>query len=268
MARVVILSFKDNAAAERFVELTLGVQDDATVPLAQAISGIGAIVGSSAKVEALVAQPTLACRCKRVLKGDSYKTKRFGWWVHRGPKDQPCNRPQMAIVRNFIKNLYVGYNNLLPEIIAKRAEQPAPELLELEQQLAASAKYMQDIVENTSPFATGGLIKQGEATAVGEGQPPNVSELREWKVRSSDGKRNYTVSRRVSSGTEIWSCDCPDQGYRGHLRPCKHINDKKAGLAVETLATTMGDVDPDSPAGQVLAVLGQQINSDKDQTSG
>ena len=45
-----------------------------------------------------------------------------------------------------------------------------------------------------------------------------------WRVRSSDGTRNYSVQfagRGESDGVSLWTCDCP-AGQHG--KTCKHIN--------------------------------------------
>lgn len=41
-------------------------------------------------------------------------------------------------------------------------------------------------------------------------------------VRSSDGRTIYEV-RQLPDGR--WYCPCKDFEYRGHERPCRHINE-------------------------------------------
>ena len=254
MARVVILSFADNDAAERFIDLTLSVQGSDRNW--HEFSEIGAIVGSMSKVEALVARPTMSCPCRSVRKGDSHKSPRFGWWVHN-----PCNKPQKEIVRNFIKNLYVGYNNLLPEIVAKRAKQVGNE-----QTFTYPNEYGPELVD--SGTITGRLTSDHPHYKEVDRSTPALSEPEEtWKVPSSRPGKTHTVERRGDS----FSCSCEDYMYRKAAtgEACKHIAPYKQVWLAQQLAEAVsaGDVeiDPDSSTGQVLAALGHPIEKGQDE---
>lgn len=81
-----------------------------------------------AKVQAVVAKPTLACKCvqvaeskyqrRRRLKADSPKMEafsrsaKFGWWCC-----STCRRPSRAAVSHWITSMLVGANDLLPVIL-------------------------------------------------------------------------------------------------------------------------------------------------------
>jgi hypothetical protein len=131
VARIVILSFGDNDAAEHFVEGVLAAQDQdtSTEQLATEIMATGAIVSACSTIEAMVARPTAWCKCKIVGKSRGasrgkfsamteswYKSARFGWLIHRR-----CQRPHYFVVTRFIQNMVtgVGCNDLLPELKAK-----------------------------------------------------------------------------------------------------------------------------------------------------
>jgi len=110
MTRIVVLSFDDNKAAEAFVEHILDAQDPMSSDT-QATS-IGYLAVALSVVEAVVARPTVSCRCRIVgmteyfrnqsqrrrstgkfedpgerreyvtAMGRWTKTERFGWLVH------------------------------------------------------------------------------------------------------------------------------------------------------------------------------------------
>lgn len=113
MARVVILSFTDNDAANATVQQLLASAEPTQEGWGDRVAVLGTILASSAKVEAVIARPTAYCKCPGNKRGEYRKTERFGWWVHK------CNKPSVFIVRNFIKNLYLGYNNLLSDFEKK-----------------------------------------------------------------------------------------------------------------------------------------------------
>jgi hypothetical protein len=147
VARVVILSFTDNDAAEAFVEHTLEAQSapNGGIPLA-----ISAHIVAHAQIEAVVARPTAWCQCRIVgmtqffrekrhghkvggkfidpadrqeyilAMGRHVKTERFGWLIH-----EKCKRPGYFVVRDFIRNMLVGVgcNNLLDEFKEKLAQE-------------------------------------------------------------------------------------------------------------------------------------------------
>jgi hypothetical protein len=131
MARVVLLQFLDNDAAEHFIESVLAAQDEntPTEQLSSEIIATGAIAAACATVEALIARPTVWCKCKIVGKSQGarrgkfsalterwYKTERYGWYVHAR-----CERPNVFNVKRFINNILIGVscNNLLPELKEK-----------------------------------------------------------------------------------------------------------------------------------------------------
>ena len=129
MARVVLLSFKENDAAEQFIASVLAAQDESTpmAQMSQNIMAAGAIASACGVIEAMIARPTVACRCVIVGKsqrgtkskfralGERWvKSERFGWLIH-----ERCKRPNYWVVKRFIDNMHVGYNDLLPELKAK-----------------------------------------------------------------------------------------------------------------------------------------------------
>jgi hypothetical protein len=158
MARVVILSFDDNTAAEAFVEHTLEAQaaKHGGIPIS-----ISAHVVAHATIEAVVARPTVSCRCRIVgmtqyyreksqrsragqgkfvnyggpeqqeyvsVMGTHVKTERFGWLIHT-----KCKRPGFFVVKRFIQMMLVGVgcNDLLPEIVERmNAPEPEPEVVQ------------------------------------------------------------------------------------------------------------------------------------------
>lgn len=129
MARVVILSFENNAAANKFVKDINALQNDGASPGAQVdkdeILRVGLLAATYSKLEALLARPTLACECTKGLgiRSQQYKavagfgkTAKFGWWVHAA-----CGRPTKMVVDNWIKNLIIsGGNNLLGQILTPK----------------------------------------------------------------------------------------------------------------------------------------------------
>ena len=120
MARAILITFKDNDAAEAFVKTTWRSQGDQGASLAD-VGELGLIVASAARIRWMIAQPTQACKCNikpNTGKGkfnNQYEqwrqTERFGWRVHAR-----CNKPNFFVVRDFLRNLHVGYKNLLGEL--------------------------------------------------------------------------------------------------------------------------------------------------------
>jgi len=118
MARLVLLSFKDNSEAEEFAR---GIALTGTVSC-----DIGGT--KKADVEWVIAQPTKACQCglseqpvkrSRRRKGinrtsaDAFsKGSRFGWWCHA-----TCHRVSKGVLERFVANLTNGSYDLLPEIL-------------------------------------------------------------------------------------------------------------------------------------------------------
>lgn len=122
-ARVVIVSFAEEKNAEQFVrlmdrwELDQPLNENAASQMSDEILAAGAILAATAKVEAVVARPTVFCRCptpgvrgKNQFGGGYSKTVKFGWFVHA-----ECRKPSYPIVKNYIVNMLMpAGNNLLP----------------------------------------------------------------------------------------------------------------------------------------------------------
>lgn len=113
MARIVILSFRDNDAANAVVKQLLDTLDPNQAGWGDKVAVLGTVLAASAKVEAVIARPTSPCRCPgsktKPMRGEYHKTERFGWWVHK------CNKPHYTIVRDFVTHMLGGSNNLLAE---------------------------------------------------------------------------------------------------------------------------------------------------------
>jgi hypothetical protein len=172
MARVVVLSFGDNDAAEHFIESLWAAQeaDDnktATEELSREIIATGAIAAACGTVEALVARPTMWCKCKIVGKsrGSSRgkfsalteqwgRTERYGWFVHRR-----CNKPNYYIVTRFIRNMIIGTggNNLLPELDA-RLYPPSADDIATERAENRTSEELAEIRSETDPKWTEDVI--------------------------------------------------------------------------------------------------------------
>jgi hypothetical protein len=127
MARAVLITFRDNDAAEAFVKKVWEVQDQDS-STGRATIEAGLLVAAKGKIEWMIARPLNSCYCrispKRIKKGkfdQSYepyhRTQRFGWFVH-----SKCNKPNRFVVRNFINNLHVGWNDLLDELREPKSE--------------------------------------------------------------------------------------------------------------------------------------------------
>lgn len=124
MARVVILSFENNAAANKFVK-DLNASQNSDEVASSKVAEMGLIAMSYSKLEALLARPTLACECTKGLgiRSQQYKavagfgkTTKFGWWVHSA-----CKRPTKLVVDRFIHNLIIsGGNNLLQQVLTPK----------------------------------------------------------------------------------------------------------------------------------------------------
>jgi hypothetical protein len=121
MARAILLTFKDNAAAEAFVKAMWRAQDnDEGITLDQ-VGEIGLIVAASSKIQWMVARPLQYCKCRimpALGKGKFDRihekwrqTERYGWIVHA-----KCNKPSYWVVRDWIAHRKVGLNDLLPEL--------------------------------------------------------------------------------------------------------------------------------------------------------
>jgi len=118
MSRVVILSFRDNDAAEHFARQVLEGQSNGTCSV---------LPSKDVRIEALIAQPTQRCKGPHRVPGKQKsergwsRTKRYGWWVCG-----VCNKCSPMVVRDFITNMIGGYNNLLSELMGGDPEEPTP----------------------------------------------------------------------------------------------------------------------------------------------
>jgi hypothetical protein len=118
-ARVLVLSFKSEKAAEQFAHLKIQWENTDTEPtdnIEAEILTLGAIVAAETTLEAMVAKPSNPCRCtssKHVNRGGGYtKTVKFGWWVHAA-----CGKPEWRVIQDFIKNMIISSgNDLLPAL--------------------------------------------------------------------------------------------------------------------------------------------------------
>ena len=84
--RSVLISFKDNAAAEAFVRSVIEIQG--TEQLAgwgDRAGALGILTAAHAQVDAVMARPTTWCKCAeskiRGGQGGWNKTEGFGWFV-------------------------------------------------------------------------------------------------------------------------------------------------------------------------------------------
>lgn len=119
MARAVIVTFKSNADAERYVRDVIereGVNvlsDDPDLYSDQLKAEIGAVV----------AVPTKACQCgivedtgrrRRRSKRESgwTRSKHYGWWICGH-----CNKPSRPVITHWITGMLHGANDLLDEIL-------------------------------------------------------------------------------------------------------------------------------------------------------
>jgi len=119
MARVVVISFTDDAAAEQFCIQLHNIQE-AEEPMLPEAYDLGAIAAAHGIVEALIAKPTLSCP-HPFRNGTFKKTEVFGWYVHATKANgRPCFRPHPLVVQNFINNMLIASgNNLLPALLDK-----------------------------------------------------------------------------------------------------------------------------------------------------
>lgn len=114
MARILVLSFKNNDAAEAVVKMLEDADDPYQTGWGTRASALGIALSSHARAEALIARPVAPCR-HRFVKGQPWKkTERFGWYIH---DVEGCRRPAATVVRDFIKNMLIASgNNLLPAL--------------------------------------------------------------------------------------------------------------------------------------------------------
>lgn len=103
MARLVVLEFDDDQAADRFVahmanRMGAGALNQASVAIAYS-----SVVG-------VFARPTKFCKCKNPNSKNFTKSAKFGWWIHK-----PCSKPlpmwgEPSAFQKLISSAY----NLLP----------------------------------------------------------------------------------------------------------------------------------------------------------
>jgi hypothetical protein len=130
MARLLLLSVKDNDAAEAIIKLILQADDVHKEGWGDHVRELGTLLSAYSKLEWVVARPLAWCRCTKGDKNHQWgwsKTKRFGWWVH-----VTCNRCSRMVVEKFVENHLNGHNDLLPEYRAKLLadQQPVEEKVE------------------------------------------------------------------------------------------------------------------------------------------
>jgi len=124
--RTIVISFKDNEAAELFCKLQVGEVLGATETMRDQLVEL-AFLAREAKLDAMIARPTASCRCTKgfgKMNNNNYgwtRTLRFGWWVHAA-----CKKPSRYVVRDFIRNMIIQNNDLLPELFSEHDGQPAP----------------------------------------------------------------------------------------------------------------------------------------------
>jgi hypothetical protein len=103
MARLVILEFEDNDAAERFTQSMNNRLGPGSLPQAS-------VAMAYADVIAVFAKPTKFCECPASTKkslSSFGKSKKYGWYVHR-----TCGKPtarwaaNLNWVLSLAKNLY------------------------------------------------------------------------------------------------------------------------------------------------------------------
>lgn len=178
-ARVIILTFKDEKAAEQFARLkTQWEEEDFEAPPGTEgeVLALGAIVAAQTKLEAIVAKPSNPCTCtssKHVNRGGGYtKTKKFGWWVHAA-----CAKPEMRVIQDFIKNMILSSgNDLLPamrdKFKAQREPTPVPITVDTPVYNAEGSLVR---VDQTLPNE----VADAPADAQGEATQDNEARLRE-----------------------------------------------------------------------------------------
>jgi hypothetical protein len=108
MSRTIVLTIPNNEEAERWAQSMLDADTNGTVMLP-----------ASARIDAMIARPTLYCKCVSRKKEGWSRTTKFGWWVH--PR---CRRPARLVVERFISNMLGGCNDLLPTLSGSEPGRP------------------------------------------------------------------------------------------------------------------------------------------------
>lgn len=91
------------------------------------------MLGATGRIEAVVAQPLVYCKCdiqpetrqarrKRLKRRESSsytRGKSLGWWLHNA-----CHKPSRPVVMHFVSSMLAGANDLLPAILGGEAISP------------------------------------------------------------------------------------------------------------------------------------------------
>jgi hypothetical protein len=119
VARAVILDFKDDQAAEKFVEMILDVQGNPNKGVPMDISMVAV---AHAKIVALLPRPVRGCECNRKGRVQGWtRAASTGWYVC-----PQCFRPHKTVVRNWYVNLCMQSRNQLKKIKDKLAMEANP----------------------------------------------------------------------------------------------------------------------------------------------
>jgi hypothetical protein len=123
MARLILLSVKDNEAADAIVKLILKSDNVHKEGWGDHVQELGAPISAYSVIEWVMARPLAWWVCASKAKDNKGwgKTKRFGWWVHAG-----CNRCSRMVVVKFVSNLLNGHYDLLTVAEYKLPEEPLP----------------------------------------------------------------------------------------------------------------------------------------------
>jgi hypothetical protein len=178
VSRIVLLEFPDKDDAEEFVRI---MAENPIEPPSQIIERL-----ASSAVVAVVARPSVRCRCDVPQESKSQRRRRqaqkreggwsrgktFGWWlcVH-------CKKPSEAAVTHWVTNMLAGANDLLPAI------------LETGPAISPSQRWQRD-GGIPNPFAD-------ESPTV-----PSAQVARKRKTRRSDVDREAAIASRTSDITE------------------------------------------------------------------
>lgn len=117
MARLVVIEFSDNEAAEKFVRRMSGLDKPEGSEQANDAFSVGSLVRAYGEVVRVVAKPTIFCTCgdPRTVGGGWAKSKKYGWMVHK-----TCAKPTVEWGSKIVYLLSV--KDLLPEILPKKWE--------------------------------------------------------------------------------------------------------------------------------------------------
>jgi hypothetical protein len=177
MARAILLTFKDNAAAEAFVKAMWRAQSGEEGISLEQVGEIGLIAAASSRIQWMVARPLQYCKCKIVphtgqgkfaTKFEKWRqTERYGWHVH-----VKCNKPSYWVVRDWIKHRKVGLNDLLPELRE-----------EVDGHRESEGEHSGDNDTGATPTDESALVQVGSASGV----PAGVDALEAAGALSPDG---------------------------------------------------------------------------------